>query len=125
VNLITEEKVWGLYSGRKFQIESRKRQNNFAKKIQRLGKQYFVQTPFKYSPIESHPWLPLIVLFPRWLLVPTLSCTNLFWANQTSPDWHLLNKKDMRILFDNADIIEEKTFKLTKSIMAIRVETKS
>jgi hypothetical protein len=45
--------------------------------------------------------------------------TNLFWVKKTSPDWHLLNKKEMSELFQGAEIVEENLFGMTKSIMAI------
>lgn len=120
---IPKDKVWSLYSDKKFEIKSRKRQKEFAKEIQRLGKQYFVQTPYKFFPIESHTWLPFIAFFPRWLLVPILRFTNLLWVKKTSPDWYLLNKEDMSQLFEEAKIIEEKVFAITKSIMAVSIKS--
>jgi SAM-dependent methyltransferase len=116
---IPKEKVWRLYSGSKFRHDSFKRQREFAEEIRRLGKQYFVQTPYKYFPIESHSWLPFVGWFPRWMLVLTLRFTNMFWVKKSGPDWYLLNKKEMSALFQGAQIIYEKSFGMTKSIMAI------
>lgn len=117
---IPKERVWKLYSGVRFREQSRKRQEEFANEIQRLGLQYFVQTPYKHFPIESHTWLPFVAWLPRWLLVPVLRVTNVFWVKKTSPDWCLLDIKEMSQLFDDGQIVEEKVFGFTKSIMAIK-----
>ncbi len=116
---VPKEEVWGLYSGHKFKKASHKRQKEFSKEIKRLGKQYFVQTPYKHFPIESHSWLPLFEWLPRQILIPTLCFTNRFWVKGTSPDWCLLDKKGMSELFSEAQIIDEKVFGITKSIMAV------
>lgn len=121
---VSKGKVWKLYSGRIFKEESRARQKEFAEELKRLGKQYFVQTPYRYFPIESHSWLPFIAWLPRRLLIIILRFTNLFWIKKTSPDWYLLNKLEMRKLFADANIIEEKAFGLTKSIMAVKSSKK-
>lgn len=117
---IPKEEVWSLYSDRQFKMKSLVRQKEFAHEIRRLGKQYFVQTPYKHFPVESHSWLPFVAWLPRRFLIPVLRFTNCFWIKKTSPDWYLLNKSEMHQLFDDAEIIEEKKFGLTKSIMAVR-----
>ncbi len=118
---IPKDEVWKCLSGREFKTRSLERQQEFANEIRRLGKGYFVQTPYKYFPIESHTWLPLIAFLPRPLLVYLIKFTNKFWIKKTSPDWYLLNKKEFQDLFPEATIIEEKTFGFTKSIMAIKL----
>ena len=117
---IRKERVWRQYSDNRFKVESLSIQKEFVKEIKRLGKHYFVQTPYKYFPIESHTWLPCVAYLPRRLLIPILRFTNLFWIKKTNPDWYLLNKKEMRDLFDDAEIIEEKKIGLTKSIIAVK-----
>jgi len=117
---VPKEYVWSMYSGKEFKRESLKHQKEFAGEIKRLGKQYFVQTPFKHFPVESHTWLPFIAWFPRWVLIPLVRFTNLFWVKKTTPDWYLLNRTEMSDLFENAIIETEKSFGLTKSIMAIK-----
>ncbi|MCP3849615.1 MAG: class I SAM-dependent methyltransferase [Gammaproteobacteria bacterium] len=117
---VPKEQVWSLYSGKEFQVKSFKRQKVFASEIRRLGKQYFVQTPYKHFPVESHSWLPFIAWLPRRLLIPILKITNTFWVKKTSPDWYLLNRNEMNGLFQDANIVSEKSLSLTKSIMAIK-----
>lgn len=117
---VPKEQVWKLYSGKAFENESIRHQIEFANEIKRIGMQYFVQTPYKHFPIESHSWLPFLSWFPRWLLILVLRLTNLFWVKKTSPDWNLLDKAKLSQLFSDAQIVEEKAFGLTKSIMAIK-----
>lgn len=117
---VRKDRIWSLYSGKKFKSMSLKQQKLFSNEIQRLGKQYFVQTPYKFFPIESHTWLPFIALLPRRVLIPILMITNIVWVKRTSPDWYLLGKNEMVALFPDASIVSEKSFGLIKSIMAIK-----
>lgn len=108
-------------SGRAFREAAFARQRAFADEIRRVGRRYFVQTPNRYFPIESHTWLPGVVAFlPRRWLIPTVAFFNRWWPKQTSPDWHLLGEREMRELFPDAEIVRERSFGLTKSLMAIR-----
>jgi SAM-dependent methyltransferase len=117
---VPKDQVWSMYSGKKFKEKSLNRQKIFANEIKRLGKQYFVQTPYRHFPVESHSWLPFIAWLPRIILIPVLRVTNRFWVKRTSPDWNLLNQKEMSNLFERAKIVSEKSIGLTKSIMAIK-----
>ena len=112
---VPKEEVWSLKSGRAFKKQSLQRQEVFAVEVQRLGKQYFVQTPYRHFPIESHTLLPFAGWLPRPVLVPLLKFTNRFWLKQTSPDWHLLNKREMGALFQDAHIVTEKSCFITNS----------
>lgn len=112
--------VWSLRSGAEFRERAWARQQEFAREIVRLGKGYYVQTPCRSFPIESHSWMPLAGYIPRRALVPLLRATNRFWIKQTSPDWHLLSVAEMRALFPDAEIVKETVAGLTKSVMAIR-----
>lgn len=117
---VEKEKAWSLRSGGEFKAAAIARQTAFAREIQRVGKQFFVQTPYKHFPIESHSWLPFVAWLPRWALVGTLRATNLFWVKKTIPDFCLLDKQEMSKLFAGARIVEENVVGLTKSIMAIK-----
>lgn len=107
--------------GRLFEESANKHQKWFANEIRRIAKCYFVQTPYRYFLIESHTWLPgLIVFLPRPWLVSLIRFTNTFWPKKTSPDWRLLTVTEFRELFAGCDIKLEKSFALTKSMMAIK-----
>jgi SAM-dependent methyltransferase len=111
--------VWKIGSGKTFKAKARIKQQQFANEIKRLGKGYFVQTPYKYFPIESHSWLPFVSFLPRHLLLPLLKITNRFWVKKTQPDWNLLTSSDFSSIFSEAKIVNEKSFGITKSMMAI------
>jgi SAM-dependent methyltransferase len=120
---VPKHQVWHEFSGKKFREAARKRQKEFSDEIRRLGRQYFVQTPYCHFPVESHSWLPFIAWVPRRLQLPILRLSNALWVKQTDPDWCLLNRADLAGLFDDARIVEEKLFGLTKSIIAVKSVT--
>jgi hypothetical protein len=108
-------------TNREFFSAAYRRQREFAEEVQRVGKRYFVQTPNKYFLIESHTWLPFfIVLMPRSWQITMIDFFNKWWPKKTSPDWNLLTKDEMQDLFPEAEIVLEKVFGFTKSIMAIK-----
>jgi SAM-dependent methyltransferase len=117
---VPKDEVWSVSSGSRFGRSARNRQMRFAAEIRRLAKQYFVQTPYKHFPIESHSWLPFLSWVPRALLLPLLRFTNSFWIKRTNPDWYLLDKRQLSDLFEDAQIFEERFLGLTKSIIAVR-----
>lgn len=102
-------------------------QCRIAKEIQRVGKRYFVQTPNRNFPIEPHFLFPFFQFLPRGFQIFLISCFNLGWrekiqnrqkAIQLINSIRLLKKKELKNLFPNAIIIEEKIFGLTKSFIA-------
>jgi SAM-dependent methyltransferase len=117
---VPKERVWAICSGSEFRRAADERQRDFAQEIRRLGKRYFVQTPNKWFPIESHSWLPFIGYLPRGWQLPILRISNRVWVKRTNPDWRLLTAADMRGLFPDAVIERERLFGMTKSIMAIK-----
>lgn len=119
---LEKERVRRIKSSRLFSEYAYKRQKEFALEIQRIGKRFFVQTPHKYFPIESHTWMPaFVILLPRLLQIKFIDFMNKWWIKKTSPDWNLLTTEQMRQLFPNAEIVIEKSFGLTKSIIAVKI----
>lgn len=117
---LPKKDVWAVRDEAAFREAAWARQQEFAREIARLGKAYFVQTPCRSFPIESHTWLPFAGYLPRRALVPLLKLSNRFWVKQTTPDWALLDAGQMQQLFPDAAIEREHFLGLTKSIMAIR-----
>ncbi len=117
---VPKDQVWSLSSGSEFKRRSLHRQQQFAKEIKRLGRQYFVQTPNKYFPIESHTWLPIVAYIPRPILLPILRLTNRIGVKKTNPDWYLLNENEFSNLFQNSNVLKEKVLGLTKSLIAMK-----
>lgn len=104
-----------------FECTAARHQARFASEIRRVGRSYFVQTPYRYFPIDSHTWLPApVALLPRPMLLRLLSFTNRFWIKQTQPDWHLLSRHRMAALFPDARIVTERFCGLPKSLIAVR-----
>lgn len=119
---VPKSDVWSLRSGREFRDRSVEAQTAFAQEIKRVGRQYYVQTPDKWFPVESHSWLPFVGWLPRRVLIPVLRLTNAFWVKQTSPDWHLLDARQLSLLFEGRPVVKEKSFGMVKSITACKVE---
>lgn len=96
-------------------------QRRFAAEIRRIGRRYFVQTPNRWFPVESHTWLPApILLLPRRLRLRLIDGLDRWWPKQTTGDWHLLTRRSMRELFPDAEIRVERSFGLAKSIIALK-----
>lgn len=121
---VDKSEVWDYKSGAEFEKAAWQRQKSFAAEIIRLGKQYFVQTPCKSFPVESHTWLPIVGYLPREVLLPVLKVSNRFWVKAAEPDFNLLGEGEMKNLFPNAKILKEKSFGLTKSLMAVKSNLK-
>ncbi len=119
---VNKSDIWKLTDGKQFKEAAWEKQKTFAEEIVRLGKQYFVQTPCKTFPIESHTWLPFVGYLPREVFLPILRVSNRYWIKQADPDFNLLGEKEMQKLFPNARILSEKKFGVTKSIMAIKTD---
>ena len=101
-------------------------QQKMADEIQRVGKHYFIQTPYKYFPIEAHYALPFAQFLPKSLVFFILTTTRLSrlkrWepkaAQQYLDEIRLLDESEMRSLFPQAKILKEKALGLTKSLTA-------
>lgn len=119
---VPKAEVWSLKSGKDFKARSLYRQAELAAEIRRLGRQYFVQTPNKWFPVESHTWLPVVGWLPRRILLPVLRVSNMFWVKKTKPDWNLLTRDEMAALFPNAYIQVERSLGMVKSVIAIKTD---
>ena len=98
---------------------SLRRQKEFASEICRVGKSYFVQTPHKSFPLETHTWLPFVNLLTHNQTVSLVRFTDKFWIKHCGyVDWNLLGAEEMRNLFPDAEIHVERFLGLPKSIIA-------
>jgi hypothetical protein len=100
-----------------------------ANEIRRIAPAYFVQTPYFWFPIEPHARTPLLHWLPetwRFRVVMARKCG--FWtkcktvdhAMRTIQSSTLLDKAMFRALFPDAEIVPEKFYGFTKSLMALR-----
>lgn len=105
----------------RFRKSSHKFQYNIASEINRIGKRYFVQTPNKYFPIDSHTLLPFVIIYlPRRIQIILNKVINQLHIREISADWNLLSKNDLAKMFPEALIYEEKFLGLTKSLVVIK-----
>jgi ubiquinone/menaquinone biosynthesis C-methylase UbiE len=112
-------------------VGSRDEQARFAAEIARVGKQYWVQTPNRYFPIEHHLWTPFVHWLPRrwqatvtrrfsvWQMFARVTpAQREFYVSHYLDSIRLLSASDLRDLFPGATIIRERFLGWTKSLIA-------
>jgi len=112
-------------------VGSRAQQARFATEIARVGKQYWVQTPNRYFPIEQHLWTPIVHWLPRrwqaailkhssvWQMVTNCSMVERdFYVNHYLESIRLLSASELRMLFPGATMVRERLLGWTKSLIA-------
>jgi len=120
---LPKENIWGCFDDKIFKEKSEIRQKSFADEIKRVGKKYFVQTPHVDFIIDSHTWLPFMAKLSRRNLIKSLKFSNKFWVKKPSPDWNLLNEKQMNLFFPEAnEIMINRVLGLKKEIIAYKNE---
>jgi 2-polyprenyl-3-methyl-5-hydroxy-6-metoxy-1,4-benzoquinol methylase len=109
-------------------VGNEENQKMMAKEIQRLGKQYFIQTPNYWFPIEPHYLLPFFQFIPYCIKKLIINYCKLGWpinfktkekAINSLNSIRLLKKKDLKLMFPNAVIKKEDVLFFTKSYMII------
>jgi ubiquinone/menaquinone biosynthesis C-methylase UbiE len=104
-------------------------QKRMADEVRRIGKAYCVQTPNRYFPIEAHFLFPFFQFLPLAVRAWLVNHFSLGWygvirdkaeALREVSSIRLLDREDMRSLFPDATIHEEKYFGLAKSFVAYR-----
>ncbi|MBM4024494.1 MAG: class I SAM-dependent methyltransferase [Planctomycetes bacterium] len=90
-----------------------------ASEIQRIGKNWFVQTPNKYFVIEPHTRMPFGQFLPRPLMRLLLPCLRRIWGHYDRLWWRLLDARELRALFPQSRLIRERLLGLTKSLVIV------
>jgi len=101
------------------------KQKRMSQEVRRVGKKYWIQTPYRHFPIEMHFLIPFFQYLPKSKrkyiakLYP-FSFSKVFNLDTDYDLNHiwLLNKKNLKSLFPDSHIIEEKLFGFTKSLIA-------
>jgi len=101
-----------------------------AAEIRRLANAYYVQTPNFWFPVEPHFRAPLLHFLPEQLRARLVMRVRLGFAETRSAtisdamlqvqDARLLDRRQLAALFPDAEILDERFFGLTKSLIAIR-----
>jgi ubiquinone/menaquinone biosynthesis C-methylase UbiE len=118
-------------------VGNRVEQARFAAEIARVGKQYWVQTPNRYFPIEHHLWTPFVHWLPhRWqaavarrfsvwqMFARVTPAQREFYVNHYLNSIRLLAASDLRELFPGATVVRERFLGFTKSLIAWRANRK-
>lgn len=120
---ISKSEIWTIQNGNEFETRAFLSQQFFAKEIQRISRSYFVQTPHRSFPIESHTFFPFTYLLSRKNQIKLIKFLNSFWVKKTSPDWNLLNKREMKLLFNDAEVLEIYWLGFPKELIAFKIDT--
>lgn len=105
------------------------RMEAFAREARRLAPRYYVQTPYFWFPVEPHFSAPFFHWRSEQARAGALMKRRLGFVDRASDmgeamravqHARLLDKRQFRYLFPDADHIDEKLAGLTKSLIAIR-----
>lgn len=100
-----------------------------AAEIMRVGSSYYVQTPYFWFPYEPHARMPGYQLLPHRVRARLHrfgaigfypQAADLDQAMIHAQDAAMLDKQQMRALFADGTLIEERAFGLTKSLIMVR-----
>jgi hypothetical protein len=102
------------------------RQRQFAAECRRCGRGYFVQTPNKWFPFDTHTLMPFAHWLPRRIFSKLVPIAPRFLLSRPAPgeiedfsNMRLLSKRDLQELFPGAEIIQERFMGITKSLIAV------
>ena len=102
------------------------RQRKFAAECMRCGRSFFVQTPNKWFPVDTHTLMPFIHWLPQRIFkkLVRVSPRLLFFKHDRGDvedfrNLHLLSASELQGLFPGAMIIKEKFLGMTKSLIAV------
>ncbi len=103
------------------------RQRELANEVRRVGKKYWVQTPYKHFPLEIHFLFPFLQYLPHDLRIEVAKAWPFSYSKMLKLDpvyeaehiW-LLDRSRFRSLFPDAQILSEKFMGITKSLIALK-----
>jgi len=102
------------------------RQRQFAAECRRCGRAYFVQTPNKWFPFDTHTLMPLAHWLPQKIFRRLIPFSPRFLFFKPDPgdledfrNMRLLGKRDLQELFPEAAIVKERFCGVTKSLVAV------
>jgi SAM-dependent methyltransferase len=104
-------------------------QLKFAEEVRRTGKRLWIQTPAREFFIEPHYLTPFIHWLPKSLQRSLLRYFSVWgWLNRPTPravadmvdEIRLLTHAEMKVLFPDCEILQEKLWGMTKSYIAFR-----
>ncbi len=112
-------------------------QRRFAREVARVGRAYWVQTPNRWFPVEQHLLTPLVHWLPKsWQrrVVPRFTVWSAlvrpspdrraFYLAHYLDEVRLLSAGEFAALFPDARVIRERVLGWTKSLVAVRAQSK-
>ena len=104
------------------------RQKQAAQEMLRAGKRIWVQTPYRWFPLEPHLLTPFIHWLPRSWQKRLMRFTLWSLISKPSPEYRervaeelrLLTKSEMAMIFPGCEIIVESFLGIPKSLIAFR-----
>jgi hypothetical protein len=105
------------------------RRQAFAHAVRTLGDHYWVQTPYRYFPLEPHYVGPLFQFVPlaargrlvaRWPIGSLATVTDPAVCVAQAQQTELIGRTEMRGYFPDADLVSERVLGATKSLIAVR-----
>jgi SAM-dependent methyltransferase len=107
-------------------IEHVENQEAFAQEIVRVSKAVFVQTPYRWFPVEPHLLTPLVHYLPKRYEKRLAGLTLNRWLVSKKSAQHLIDEvtllsvRRFKTLFPHAEIVRERLAGLTKSLIAVQ-----
>lgn len=100
----------------------------FAAETRRVGRAYYVQTPYLWFPVEPHFRVPFVHWLPDALRIRLHSSMTLGYARRCDyPEamrradvYRMVDKRLMRALFPDGELVRERYMLMTKSITSLR-----
>jgi hypothetical protein len=103
-------------------------QRLMSKEVARVGCHYFIQTPYRYFPLDPHTYIPFFPVLPLWAKAALIRCFPIYW-HQKQGSWekslkeaqniNMLSLSMFKRLFPEAAIHREMLLGLCKSLIAI------
>jgi hypothetical protein len=106
-------------------VGGHERRSAFAQTVHRYGTWHWVQTPYRYFPIEPHYRLPFVQHLPVAARARLAAAWRYSAANRSDPvrdvlEIELLSKTEMRFYFPESRILPETSFGLVKGLLAVK-----
>lgn len=107
-------------------VGSDEERRRMSAEVRRVGRRYFVQTPNRFFPIEPHFLVPFFQFLPEAVRISLLTHFDVGHfrrraeadAREMVRSIRLLSRSELRDLFPDASIYEERVMGFTKSLMA-------
>jgi hypothetical protein len=103
------------------------RRATFAEQVRSLAPRHWVQTPYRYFPIEPHWLCPGLQFMPSYLRAKLIQVWPLSPAKPRGRaalaavlEVELLSMTEMRYYFEDSKILRETVTRLTKSLIAVK-----